>query len=190
MPSCCPKPVTRMRSAPPSSLISDLLESERLAGRHASLHRERVALPVLAQEVLVELQARYPRAAAVQVRADASFPVLTLDAARMRLMLRNLLDNALRHGSDALQAPDVQLSVGEQGVNVLVRDHGPGVPDADLPRLAEPFFRPDAARTRAQGGVGLGLHLCKLVVLAHGGTVTLENAKPGLAVTVVLPMHL
>ena len=173
-----------------ANLISDLLESERLAGRHAALHREPVALPVLAQEVLVELQARYPRAAAVRVCADASFPVLTLDAARMRLLLRNLLDNALRHGSDALQAPEVHLSVGEQGVNVLVRDHGPGVPDADLPRLAEPFFRPDAARTRAQGGVGLGLHLCKLVALAHGGTVTLENGKPGLAVTVVLPMHL
>ena len=67
---------------------------------------------------------------------------------------------------------------------LTVRDHGPGVPEDQLPHLTEPFFRLDTARTRAQGGVGLGLHLCKLVVLAHGGTLALRNATPGLAVTV------
>jgi signal transduction histidine kinase len=68
-----------------------------------------------------------------------------------------------------------------------VRDHGPGVPEDQLPHLTEPFFRLDTARTRAQGGVGLGLHLCKLVAQAHGGTIDLRNAMPGLAVTVCLP---
>ena len=73
------------------------------------------------------------------------------------------------------------------GVRIEVRDHGPGVPDDQLPHLAEPFFRPDTARTRAQGGVGLGLYLCKLVAQAHGGTFAVRNARPGLAVTVTLP---
>jgi signal transduction histidine kinase len=53
--------------------------------------------------------------------------------------------------------------------------------------LAEAFYRPDAARERATGGVGLGLHLCKLVALAHGGSFEVRNAQPGLEVVVVLP---
>jgi signal transduction histidine kinase len=72
-------------------------------------------------------------------------------------------------------------------VELEVRDHGPGVPDDQLPQLAQAFFRPDTARTRAAGGVGLGLYLCRLVAQAHGGTLAVRNAKPGLAVTVTLP---
>ena len=67
-----------------------------------------------------------------------------------------------------------------------MRDYGPGV-DADaLPHLAEPFYRPDSARGRSAGGVGLGLYLCKLVAQAHGGSLALHNAQPGLEVTVTL----
>ena len=66
-----------------------------------------------------------------------------------------------------------------QGISIGVRDHSPGVPEADVSRLAEPFFRPDAARTRAQGGVGLGLHLCKLVALAHGARFQCATPGPG-----------
>ncbi len=68
-----------------------------------------------------------------------------------------------------------------------MRDHGPGVPDEQLPHLAEPFYRPDSARTRSAGGVGLGLYLCKLVAQAHGGRFTLRNAQPGLEAVVTLP---
>ena len=61
------------------------------------------------------------------------------------------------------------------------------MPDDQLPQLAQPFYRPDSARTREGGGVGLGLYLCKLVALAHGGSFTVRNAQPGLAVCVTLP---
>ena len=69
-----------------------------------------------------------------------------------------------------------------------VRDHGPGVADAELARLAEPFYRPDSARTRAAGGVGLGLYLCRLVAQSHGGTFVLRHAAPGLAAAVRWPL--
>ena len=72
----------------------------------------------------------------------------------MRLLLRNLLDNALRHGAGAAQAPELHLQPDGAGIRITVRDHGPGVPEAQLPHLAEPFFRPDSARSRTQGGVG------------------------------------
>ena len=105
----------------------------------------------------------------------------------MRLLLRNLLENALRHSADAPHPTELHLRAAGHGIELEVRDHGPGVGVDQLQHLAEPFFRPDTARTRAQGGVGLGLYLCKLVALSHGGTFAVRNAAPGLAVTVTLP---
>jgi signal transduction histidine kinase len=61
-----------------------------------------------------------------------------------------------------------------------VRDYGAGVPAAQLAELGQAFYRPDSARTRSGGGVGLGLYLCRLVAQAHGGTLRLRNAEPGL----------
>ena len=168
-------------------LITDLLESERLATKHAALQREPVALEALAREVIGELQARHPGAARTVLHVAPGLPTLQLDPARMRLLLRNLLDNALRHSAGAPLPPELHLSNEGQGIRIEVRDHGPGVPDEQIPHLTEPFFRPDTARTRAQGGVGLGLYLCKLVAQAHGGTFAGRNALPGLAVRVVLP---
>jgi signal transduction histidine kinase len=171
-------------------LISDLLECERLAGRHAALHRESTDPAVLAREVIEELAATQPEANSIRLYAAANLPTLPLDRIRVRLLLRNLLDNALRHSADALLPVELHIRrSGEagQGIELEVRDHGPGVPDDQLPHLAQAFFRPDTARTRNAGGVGLGLYLCRLVAQAHGGTFAVRNAKPGLAVVVTLP---
>jgi signal transduction histidine kinase len=163
-------------------LVTDLLESERLSDRHAALHCEPVDLNALAQEVIGSL------GRSMQQDLATDLPALRLDPARMRLLLRNLLDNALRHSPDASQAPLLRLRATERGgVELSVRDFGAGVPSEQLPKLAQAFFRPDAARTREDGGVGLGLYLCKLVALAHGGTFAIANASPGLVVTVTLP---
>jgi len=171
-------------------LVSDLLESERLTSPHAALQREPTDLAALVGEVVASLEG------GPVVRQDMAtkLPLLQLDRARMRLLLRNLLDNALRHSTAAAQPPQISVRAEDQtagggapGVCITVRDHGPGVDAAALPHLAEPFYRPDASRERATGGVGLGLYLCKLVALAHGGSFALDNAEPGLRVTVTLP---
>lgn len=168
-------------------LISDLLESERLTGRHAALHREPTDLEALAREVLHDLQRRHASACAVHIQVEPGLGPQLLDRSRMRLLLRNLLDNSLRHGCDATEPPVVQIRSIAQGVEIEVRDHGPGVPEERLARLSEPFYRPDEARQRTTGGVGLGLYLCRLVVQAHGGQFSVRNASPGLLVTVQLP---
>ncbi len=170
-------------------LISDLLESERLAGRHQALSREPTDPVALARDVIDELTITQPAARSIQLHAPYSLPTLPLDQIRVRLLLRNLLDNALRHSTGAPQAVELHIRTLEagQGIELEVRDHGPGVPDDQLPHLAQAFFRPDTARTRNAGGVGLGLYLCRLVAQAHGGTFAVRNAHPGLAVTVTLP---
>ena len=168
-------------------LVTGLLESERLASPHAALQLEPTELGSLVREVIQEMSASNPAAQRVTVEASPDLPLQALDRARMRLLLRNLLDNALRHSADSAPPPEVTLSAQGQGVTLVVRDHGPGVEESVLPHLAEPFYRPDTARTRAAGGVGLGLYLCKLVAQAHGGSFSARNAHPGLEVSVSLP---
>ncbi len=167
-------------------LISDLLESERRPSPHAALHRGPVDLAALAGEVVASLEG----APAVKLTAASDLPTLVLDRTRMRLLVRNLLDNALRHSVDAAQPPEVSLAqTADGGIQITVRDFGAGVPDDQLPHLAQPFYRPDTARTREGGGVGLGLYLCRLVALAHGGTLVVRNARSGLEVAVLLPVQ-
>ncbi len=172
-------------------LISDLLESERLAGRHTALNREATDPAALAREVIDELAVTQSAARSIALHLDSGLPTsLPLDRIRVRLLLRNLLDNALRHSAGATVPVTLYVRPMESGhgIELEVRDHGPGVPEEQLPQMAQPFFRPDTARTRSAGGVGLGLYLCRLVAQAHGGALQVRNARPGLSVVVTLPV--
>lgn len=171
-----------------AALINDLLESERLSGQHSALQREPTDVRALADDVLATLRARHPRAVDVVVTTAPGLGPVAVDPARTRLLLRNLLDNALRHGAEATQPPQLSLrALSGGGVEIEVRDHGPGVPEDQIAQLAQAFYRPDSARTRSAGGVGLGLYLCRLVAQAHGGRFDVRNAQPGLVVRVQLP---
>ena len=169
-------------------LITDLLESERLAdvqaGGHAALQTEVATLSDIVHEQC-DAQAA---SGAVTLHLDDGLPALPLDRARMRLLLRNLVDNALRHGSESGQPPLVATAATPRAVQLTVRDFGPGMDESQLQHAAEAFYRADAARLRSTGGVGLGLYLCKLVAEAHGGTLALRNAHPGLEITATLPV--
>ncbi|PZP31276.1 MAG: hypothetical protein DI603_12985 [Roseateles depolymerans] len=156
-------------------LISALLESERLGSGHRALQRSDCSLGELLQE-----HAR----PGVTVSVEPGLPPLNLDRLRVQLLLRNLVHNALRH-NDATRG-EVQLSLSRDGAGqrITVRDFGPGVPAEALAQLGQPFYRPDAARTRHDGGVGLGLCLCRLVAEAHGSRLVLRNAEPGFEASV------
>jgi signal transduction histidine kinase len=167
-------------------LITELLESERLASGHAALHTEPVDLPALVRELVAAQFAD----AKLALQLDEGIGPLPADPMRVRLLLRNLIDNALRHSAGAPQPPVVTLTRDASGHPQLsVRDFGPGVADEHLAHLAEPFYRADSARQRATGGFGLGLYLCQLVAQAHGGELRLRRAEPGLEVTAAWPIR-
>ena len=70
---------------------------------------------------------------------------------------------------------------------VTVRDNGPGIPPADLPRISDPFYRVDPSRSRGTGGYGLGLSICTSIIAAHGGSIAVESTVgAGTTVTVVV----
>lgn len=93
----------------------------------------------------------------------------------LKRAITNLIDNAVAHGSHVL------VSVEDSGtaLQVMVEDDGPGIPEADLHRVTEPFVRLDAARGLETGGVGLGLAIVKDAAAYHGGTLMLENLPSG-----------
>jgi signal transduction histidine kinase len=96
----------------------------------------------------------------------------------------NLVDNAVEYG----RAARVGLEAGEGQLCVCIDDDGPGIPEAELERVFEPFARLEGSRSRNTGGVGLGLALVRAAIGAHGGTVTLVNrAQGGLRARVRLP---
>ena len=164
-------------------LVTSLLESERLAQPHAALQREPTDLAALVQGLLTGAFA----GRALRVELPRALPPGEVDRTRLALLLRNLLDNAFRHGGEAPEPPELVASHEGGTLTLAVRDHGPGVPPGLLGHLSEPFYRADAARQRATGGVGLGLYLCRLVAQAHGGSLRFEAAEPGLRVIVSLP---
>jgi len=120
------------------------------------------------------------------VRMEESPPaVLTCRPFALRRAIGNLIDNATFHGKRARAKAETH--AGE--VRIIIDDEGPGIPDADLERVFDPFVRLEISRSRETGGAGLGLSIARSIVRAHGGDVTLENrAEGGLRAIVSLPI--
>jgi signal transduction histidine kinase len=114
-------------------------------------------------------------------------PNLTLTGNRELVgqALANLIDNAIKYGAAGESAITVAARREADAVVLRVADRGPGIPEAERARVLDRFVRLDAARTRP--GFGLGLSLVNAVVRLHGGSLTLSDNAPGLAVTLTLP---
>ena len=104
--------------------------------------------------------------------------VAAVDPARVRRVLDNLLSNASTHTPPGA-AVHVRVHTDRETAVLEVEDDGPGIPDADAPRIFERFYRVDASRSRASGGSGLGLSIVDAVVTAHGGTARYRRAPGG-----------
>lgn len=119
---------------------------------------------------------------AIEGKVDA--PIVTRPQA-LRRILTNLIDNALKFGTEVTVAVT---QGGDGGVVIAVRDRGPGIPDAELERVMQPFYRLEASRNRGTGGTGLGLAIAQQLAQALGGSLALSNrADGGLQATLSLP---
>ncbi|WP_214317154.1 sensor histidine kinase [Nonomuraea sediminis] len=157
-----------------SRLAEDLLALARLDERGGVPGRRE---PVQLDTVVRQTVERYGEA-----RLTVCDPVLvTGDALDLSRVLTNLVDNAIRHASGK-----VEVALTADGV-LTVTDDGPGIPPEDRERVFNRFTRLDSGRSRDEGGAGLGLAIVRETVRAHGGTVHLEDASPGLRAVVRLP---
>jgi signal transduction histidine kinase len=166
------------------AMIAELLELERLRGGRG-LRRERLDLVALLRQIAEGFQDRPPGvrfvAAAPEIWAEA-------DGEKIRVVLRNLLENAFKYSLADSRPVEVAVKVDGETVTVVVADDGPGLPAEDLHNLFEPFFRVDRSRSKKSGGYGLGLSICKRIVEAHGGRIEAANRSGrGAEFTITLP---
>jgi signal transduction histidine kinase len=152
------------------------------------LNRETVNLAELFRSELDRVAPGTP------LHVKAPFPSLQLngDAARLRILLRNLVLNAQQHGvsDDGLVHLQVILDATDAKAILQVSDQGPGIGKEHLDEVSDPFYRPDASRNRGTGGFGMGLTLARLIAEAHDGTLHIDSdptTRPGTRITVAIP---
>jgi len=156
------------------AMIGELLEFERLReGRTRPLTR--VDLGSVLHEAARPWQEGPP---GVRVRVSPSEIPAAVDVDGVRTVLRNLLGNAVKYSLPDSRPVELSLTSTESALVLRVIDDGPGIPEADLERVFDPFFRVDRSRSRKTGGYGLGLSICKRIVEAHGGRIDASN-NPG-----------
>ena len=167
-------------------MVNDLL---LLAQADSGLAVERFPVALDALLATVTRQARTLGAGPEQVTVTATAPLVVMgDADRLRQLVLNLVDNALKHNGPDTRVRLALAQVGGQA-ELTVSDDGQGIPEADLPLVFERFYRVDKARSRAAGGSGLGLAIVRWIATAHGGTVSVSSHPgAGTTFTVRLPL--
>jgi signal transduction histidine kinase len=166
------------------AMIAELLELERLRdGR--GIRSERTDLAALVREVVALFDDKPPGARIVSMPREIP---IGIDREKIRIVLRNLLENAIKYSLVDSDAVQVSVACDDEHAIVQIVDDGPGVPDEDCATLFEPFFRVNRSRTKSPAGYGLGLSICKRIVEAHGGAIAMQNnTTRGTTFTVTLP---
>jgi signal transduction histidine kinase len=170
-----------------ASLVSDIVEINVVEGDPALEEKEEVCIHDIIDEVVgdcgVEAQARGCR---IEVSGEVGGQVHG-NPELLRRALENVVRNAIRYSPEKT-AIEVALGEDDEAARITIRDFGPGVPDKAMQRIFDPFFRVEEARNTNGGGSGLGLSIAKRAVCLHRGSITAENATPGLRVTIVIPL--
>jgi signal transduction histidine kinase len=170
-------------------LVDELFELSVIHAGALRLHMERASLSDLVSDAIsassVSARARKVR---LEGRVEGQAPELVLAPGEVARVLRNLLDNAIRHTpSDG--AVWVQTGLEGAAAYVWVADECGGIPEADLPRVFDPSFRGERARTPSEdGGAGLGLAIARGIVEAHQGDISVRNDGAGCRFTMRLPL--
>lgn len=167
-------------------LANDLLTLQRIEGATGELPLRHIDLRLAADRAAAALEPLLEDRE-VTLTVNGRAPVVLGDMDRLQQVVANLVDNASR-----ITGPGghVQVELGTQADRAIlsVIDDGPGIPEEDLPRLFDRFYRADSSRTRTSGGSGLGLAIVRAIVTAHGGRIeAANNDDSGARMTVSLP---
>jgi two-component system sensor histidine kinase CpxA len=170
-----------------NKLVGQLLALTRLESGAERVPPETVELEELVQEVIDD--ANYEAKP-----LNKEVKAMQLDSCRvrgaaelLRSGIENVVRNAIRYTAEG-SAIEVSLTCKLDTAQITVRDYGPGVPEAELGHIFEPFYRVSEARERSSGGVGLGLSIAERTVKLHGGSIRAANAQAGLLITIELPL--
>jgi two-component system phosphate regulon sensor histidine kinase PhoR len=170
-----------------AALVSDLLELSRLESGERAPTWQDVAPAEVAEEVTASFASAAARKGVALHRAERGAPTVVSDPDRLRRILENLVENAVKY-TPAGGRIDITTGPAAEGAELVVADDGPGIPAAHLERIFERFYRVDKARSREMGGTGLGLSIVRHLAEGMGATVRVESELGrGSRFTVTLP---
>ena len=162
-------------------MIAEILETERLNTEHGKIQTAETDLAALIRETAVNIK----HGPGIEYKDMPESLIVRLDQERFRMVLKNVLDNAAKFSAADSRPVQIRVLEKEEQVTVEIEDDGAGIPEEQIPFVFEPFFRADRSRSRKTGGYGLGLHLCRKIMEAHGGQIEIRNNR-GRGVTVTL----
>ncbi len=159
-----------------SSLIDDLLALSHIESKEVALEKEKFKLRDHVDEIALGFKTQLKKRSILirnEIPSDLS---IDADRARMGQVLINIIDNAIKFNKEK---GFVSIAAREEGDNieVIIEDSGIGIPENDVPRIFERFYRVDKARSRELGGTGLGLSIVKHIIDLHGGTIRVESVE-------------
>ncbi len=169
-------------------IVNDILWASRLDSGQMSIAIESCDAATLAARVVDAVRAHAPASVALSVEAAKALPPVAADPDKLRQVLTNLVDNAVKYSPDG---GSVRISLTRSGnrLRIDVADEGLGVPPGEQERIFEKFFRLDPNLTRGVGGTGLGLYICReLVHRMHGRIWLVSDGRRGSTFTVELPV--
>jgi signal transduction histidine kinase len=183
-------PLTRMKvalemapdGALKESLAEDVVEMERMvttilanarSQSHAlSLDLQKINLAALIRDEIKPYQLQPP---GVVMEDPPESAEILVDTDKVKSLLRNVVGNAVKYSNETSGPIAVRLRTEPDSITLEIEDHGIGIPEQDLPFVLEPFYRVDRSRSRETGGFGLGLSLCKAIMDAHGGSISIQS---------------
>jgi len=170
-------------------LIKDLLYLSSVENSEAQMNTEECDLPLLVKTSIKKLD-RHSKEKSLSVNmmfAEDLRIGAEIDRDRIEQVIQNVLGNAIKY-TDEKGRIDVDIIPGQNCVQIVISDNGVGIPEEDLSRVFERFYRVDKSRTGRNGGTGLGLAISRQIVEAHGGSISIESkVGRGTSVTVSLP---
>ncbi len=171
-----------------AALVEDLLELSRLESGERPPRWEEVIPSEIVEDVVTSFSGLAGRKKVALKRMDDGAPRVVTDADRLRRILENLVENAVKYTPEGGRVEVASGPGAAGGAVVEVRDNGPGIGTEHLPRIFERFYRVDKARSRELGGTGLGLAIVKHLAEGMGAQVTVESeVGKGSRFFVILP---
>jgi PAS domain S-box-containing protein len=169
-------------------IVNDILWASRLDSGQMRISIESCDASKLVRQVAEALRSNTPEGVTLVVEAEDGLPPVAADPDKLRQIVTNLVDNAVKYSPDGGR---VLIAVSQAGnrIRLRVEDEGLGVPPAEQDRIFEKFFRLDPNLTRGVGGTGLGLYICRELVFRMGGRIwVVSDGRRGSAFFVELPV--
>ena len=169
------------------TMISEILETERLKSEYGRLNIQPTELANIVEEVIATFKHAYPD---IIYENKVGKTILNIDRQRIKTVINNLLTNAIKYSENASEPVQILLEHKEPDIVLQIKDSGKGIPEEDLQHILEPFYRVDKSRNRNTGGYGLGLSLCKTIIEAHKGKIEVKSKiGKGTVVKLFLPIY-